>query len=630
MLVGKKIGPFAIDRELGSGAMGSVYRAKHLDSGKWVAIKIVSPALASNETIMHRFEREWEILRQLKHPNIIRLFATGRFSGTPFYAMEYVEGESLDRVMERRGRISWEEVVRLGRQLCAALQHAHDKGIVHRDMKPSNVMLLKDGSTVKLTDFGIAKDLDRTALTEANCTVGTASYMSPEQCKGERNITNRSDLYSMGVMFYELLTGQKPFKAESAMEMFMQHVKGKFERPSRLALDVPVFLDTLVCQLMEKDPERRPYDAAMVAEAMGRIEEKVAAQQAAGIDAAKTRNRDKPAEAAMLDAEDKDAARALLGKKKKKKQPQVRAFYQKTWFHAVTLLSLLVVVIGTLAFLLLSTPSAESLYRQAESVMAADSPEAQLEARMRGPIFEFLQYYGDRDDAMGQKMQRWVDKIDRDEFQRQIMRRKDAAIKIGPPEPEEKACLDALDEELDGNLKAARAKWTLLVEKKKERAGPIPSDARSAWLYAWARLELLNSVNELDEKLKKGIKMPDEKDKSIAAELLREAVKAFELERRDESVAAQKAWEELKKKASDEPTRDWWLLANMHLRDLASAGKKSTHLSPENDRRRLPLAAPAIQNGVIADLWFLPADSQQIKGRFRQGLLRAGRSPLPC
>src|SRR5579862_27891 len=192
MLQGKTIGPFVIDKKIGAGAMGAVYRAKYVDSGKWVAIKVVAAAHATNETTLQRFEREYEILKQLKHPNIVRLVASGRYAGTPFYAMEYVEGESLDKIMARRGRIGWEEVVRLGRQLCAGLQHAHEKGIVHRDLKPSNIMILKDG-TVKLTDFGIAKDLDRTAITEANSTVGTAAYMSPEQCKGERNLTYKSD-----------------------------------------------------------------------------------------------------------------------------------------------------------------------------------------------------------------------------------------------------------------------------------------------------------------------------------------------------------------------------------------------------------------------------------------------------
>src|SRR5262249_22019286 len=252
MLVGKKIGPFTIDKELGAGAMGAVYRGRHAETGQRVAIKVVAPGLAANKTAMKRFEREAAILKQLKHDNIVRLVLAGKFGGTPFYAMEYVEGESLDRVMARRGRISWEEVVTLGSQLCEALKHAHDKGIIHRDLKPSNVMVVPDGKgglTLKLTDFGIAKDTDVTALTSANCTVGTAASMSPEQCRGERDLTFKSDLYSLGVMFYELVTGQKPFQADNPMDMFMKHVNEKCERPSRLVLDVPVWLDNLICQL---------------------------------------------------------------------------------------------------------------------------------------------------------------------------------------------------------------------------------------------------------------------------------------------------------------------------------------------------------------------------------------------
>src|SRR5205823_8359342 len=194
----------------------------------------------------------------------------------------------LDQVMQRRGRLTWEEVVTFGQPLCQALQHAHQRGIVHRDLKPSNIMVLPDG-TPKLTDFGIAKDLDVTALTSANCTVGTAAYMSPEQCRGERDITHKSDLYSLGVMFYELMTGRKPFIADNAMEMFLLHVQGTFERPSRLVLDIPIWLDTIICQLLDKKPEHRPFDAAALTDALNRVLEKVTAQQIEGISAVKAR-----------------------------------------------------------------------------------------------------------------------------------------------------------------------------------------------------------------------------------------------------------------------------------------------------------------------------------------------------
>src|SRR3954462_10308592 len=131
MLVGKELGPFRIESELGSGAMGSVFRAVHRDTGQRVAIKVIALGLLSNETAVKRFEREGDILKQLKHPNIVRYIGTGSYKRTPFFIMEYIEGDSLDRMLIRRGPFPWDEVVALGRQLCAALQHAHEKGIIH-------------------------------------------------------------------------------------------------------------------------------------------------------------------------------------------------------------------------------------------------------------------------------------------------------------------------------------------------------------------------------------------------------------------------------------------------------------------------------------------------------------------
>jgi serine/threonine-protein kinase len=380
MLVGKEIGPFRLEKELGSGAMGSVYRALFRDTGQHVALKIIAIGQLTNETAVARFEREAKILKQLNHPNIVRLIGAGRFKKTPYFAMELVDGESLDRVLNRRSSFSWEEVVHLGRQLCAALQHAHLKGIIHRDLKPSNVMVLPDGS-VKLTDFGIAKDVDVTALTGANSTVGTAAYMSPEQCRGEKNLTAKSDLYSMGIMFYELLTGRKPFIAESPVDMFMLHVNGKFERPSRLVLTIPVWLDTLVCQLMEKKPEHRPFDAAMVAQVLEEVEEKAVAQRSAGVDAVTARRIDRPG--IRAEESDREAARVLrgaLGHKKTRKKSESLA--NRTWIRAGALAAVLLGLLGLL-YVLLRPPSAEKLYQLAKSKVDANDEDGVIAATQR-------------------------------------------------------------------------------------------------------------------------------------------------------------------------------------------------------------------------------------------------------
>jgi predicted Ser/Thr protein kinase len=579
LLVGKTIGPFAIDKEIGHGAMGTVYRARHTESGKVVAIKIVAPGLASNETIMQRFEREWEILKQLKHPNIVRLIANGRFSGTPFYAMEYIEGVSLDKIMARRGRMGWEEVVHIGQQLCTALKHAHDRGIVHRDLKPSNLMILKDGS-LKLTDFGIAKDLDRTAITEANCTVGTASYMSPEQCKGERNLTHRSDLYSMGVMFYELLTGRKPFVADNAMEMFMMHVQGKFERPSRLVMEIPIWFDTLVCQLMEKDPERRPFDAAMVGEALNRVREKVEAQQAAGIDAVKIRNKDKPPESARVDEEDKDAARALLGKKKKKKRPEdLPAFYQTVWFKAAACAGLLLAIFVVFFVVFLAKPSADSLYSAAAEIMKTGDHEDKLAARKEGPIHRYLTYYGNLKDNKTTQIIIWTEEIDREECERLLLRRLRNSINTNVDDDEREA-RKAVDAEDNGDFKTAREIWNKFVKYKEDAPKPDPSDKHSYALVANARLQTLDKVDKREKELEKVAKAKPFKTPADKYEAL--AVEAIQQEQATKTKEAREKWEELKKnldrdKASERP---WWLLAAKHLRDRSEVPKDKVGAAP--------------------------------------------------
>jgi serine/threonine-protein kinase len=549
MLLGQSIGPFAIEKELGSGAMGTVYLARH-EKGAKVAIKIMAPGLTS-KVALERFKRESDILKQLKHPNIVRLIASGKYQKNPFYAMEYIEGESLDHVMARRGRITWEEVVTLGQQLCAGLQHAHERGIVHRDLKPSNLMVLADG-TVKLTDFGIAKDLDVTQLTAANCTVGTAAYMSPEQCRGDPNITAKSDLYSMGIMFYELLTGQKPFAAESAMLMFELHVNGTFERPSRLVLDIPIWLDTLVCQLMEKDPEKRPFNAETVGQALNRVKEKVEAQISAGIDIVKQRKIDRSGLQPKLDETDKEAARTLLHKKKKKK---TIPFYRKGWFQAVGLSAILLAVLYVIYVTFIKAPSADSLFKEAQRLAESDDLEVRREAR-RGPIPDFLRYYPD--DPRATKVRQWDDDIARDEEENSLYRR----LNLAAASRGESQARKALQAEEDENLAEAAKIWKELTALK-EKGGSERPLGLLAEKYLKDHEAVAPLYKELKDRVAKEKPTKEKGHKDSPEELALEAV------RTEKTGPALAQWGKLKELTQQDlrNNRRWYFLAVKRLQD---------------------------------------------------------------
>ena len=392
MLAGQRFGPFEIDKELGSGAMGTVYRAIwHRDTKtEIIALKIVSLALLGNDSAIARFEREADILQQLRHPNIVRYRGSGTHkpSRTKFIAMEFVDGEPLDAILGRRGRIGWEDVVHWGKQLCAALQHSHEKGIIHRDLKPSNLMITRDNQ-LKLADFGIAKDQDVTALTGANSTIGTAAYMSPEQCKGARDLTAKSDLYSFGVVLYELLTARKPFFAETTVDMFLKHVGETPVRPRRLNPEIPVWLDNLIMFLLEKDRDHRPLDAATAGRLLADVEEKVKTQASAAADVANARRVDRPAADGPLDATDREAAKALRSAGKKRKKKRREAWYRRPWV-GLTGAAIVFLAMAVGVYLATKPASMDDLHA---TVMAAGTDEGKLAAAT-----EFLDRFGDSDD----------------------------------------------------------------------------------------------------------------------------------------------------------------------------------------------------------------------------------------
>jgi serine/threonine-protein kinase len=595
MLLGQRMGPFEVEKQLGSGAMGSVYLARYCKTGQRVALKVMAPGLGGNETALARFEREAQVLKQLSHPNIVRFYVASQFQGTRFYAMEYIEGESLDHVMQRRGRLTWEEVVELGRQMCAALQHAHHQGIVHRDLKPSNLMITADG-TLKLTDFGIAKDLDVTQLTAANCTVGTAAYMSPEQCRGERNLTHKSDLYSLGVLLYELLTGRRPFQAETTMAMFLQHVNAVPERPSRIVFDIPVWLDTLVCQLLEKKPEHRPFDAAVVAQALDQVTEKVVAQRSAGMEAVRSSRANRAAGNSSIAETDKKVARTLLtGIQRRRRKRRSRPLYERSWFQAAGI-SVLLLALGGILYLVFRTPSAEQLFAQAQRLMDTKSQENVTQAR-NGPIKDYLENYGDRTDAQTRQIRAWADRYDVALLEQQLENRQ--RMKMSPEGDAESHARSAVHFENVGDWGGAKEQWSEVAKFKMN----ADADLRTWGLLAETRIQDLATAATFERELMTQVPTyslnldvfkADPIRNAPSSQLVQQAHKATRYELFGDRFAARAAWQELKRRCEKEiEQRAWFLLAAKRFHELDTSIPAAT--KEEETKARLQHIKDALE-----------------------------------
>ncbi len=261
-MIGERLGKWVIFKELGHGGMGRVFLAQEELTGRQCAIKVLGPELAQEVGFLHRFQREIETLSQLDHCNIVRFYESGHENGHYFYAMEYVDGRSLEQIVATHGRMDWRDVLGVALQVVPALKHIHDHGIIHRDIKPSNLILSNDG-IVKLMDFGIAKVFAGTRLTATGGIVGTAEFLSPEQAAG-KVVGKRSDLYCLGCVLYALLIAKPPFSGMTYVELLHKHRYAQFDSPRRYIAELPRELDELICQLLEKDPEKRPRDASVL------------------------------------------------------------------------------------------------------------------------------------------------------------------------------------------------------------------------------------------------------------------------------------------------------------------------------------------------------------------------------
>jgi serine/threonine protein kinase len=248
---------YRIDGMLGEGGMGLVYRATELGRGRQVAIKQLNPAHARSPLASERFRREIEVAKKLDHPNLVRLFDSGRWEEASYLAMEYVDGWSLKQKIRERKTLELEFTVPLLLQLCEGLEAIHAAGVVHRDVKPANVLVDRSGQ-VKLCDFGLAftEGLGLTRITRTGVAMGTPEYMAPEQIEGER-VDTRTDIYALGVLMYEAFTGDLPFIGDNLLNVAMQHLNRAPLPPALRNPALPTYLERIILKAMEKDPAKR-------------------------------------------------------------------------------------------------------------------------------------------------------------------------------------------------------------------------------------------------------------------------------------------------------------------------------------------------------------------------------------
>jgi serine/threonine-protein kinase len=401
--------------------MGVVYKGTNEKSGRPAAVKVVNTEYAQGGKIRDRFDREAKILQQFRHPNIVRFLAVGRFRGTSYIAMEYIQGVTLEATIAEKGGVPWREMVDLGIQICEALHYAHERGVVHRDLKPSNLMFTADGK-IKLTDFGIAKDLDATAITATDRTLGTAAYMSPEQIRGKPPVSHKTDLYALGIVFYQMLTSKPPFEGGTPVVLMHSHLNEPAPRPSTKVHEIPKVLDDLIVNLMAKAPSDRPWDAAAVGAILSELRDK--ANRGASIPMvfpSSSPRSGKPSRGVAADSSIGSAASAEPSRKKSRKSG-TSAFFPGRGIGAAEagfpwisrgaletgLLVTALVTIGGFIVYWVYPPSAGYLYRQAEALMISTR-----RADWQTAVEEYLNPLDKRfpDNPYREQTQQWRDKL---------------------------------------------------------------------------------------------------------------------------------------------------------------------------------------------------------------------------
>lgn len=425
-----KIGPYLIERKIGSGGMGNVYLGTHEDTDQQVAVKVLPASMAREEGFVLRFSREIQAMRKLSNQHIVQIFEDGKADdGSYYYSMEFVDGETLTSLVQRRKRLPWQEVIEITLQIATALKAAHDAGIIHRDLKPSNLMVGKDGE-IKLADFGVAHVFATTRLTRTGGVVGTAEYMSPEQARGKQ-ATKRSDLYSLGAVMYVMLTGRPPFTGKLASDILHQHQFSQFDKPSHYVPELPRMVEDFVCTLLEKKPDDRFPDALVLLRklknARSLIEFKV---EAAAAEATATQQVSISDHTAMLasdrtrisgsESEDRGDGRGTATMirdvmRREIDQRMQKSALAKFFDNTFVLITLLALVIAAGFYLSRTTiPDPAERYAQAERIMHAKPSGAWIYTR--NEILAPLLTEDVLSPQQHQQLKLWVQQADQYEF----------------------------------------------------------------------------------------------------------------------------------------------------------------------------------------------------------------------